>query len=171
MARPQPGDYAPYTISYIDQVKEETITDALDKHSPEIIAFFRKLPVDKASFRYAPGKWSLKQVLQHIIDTERIFTFRALTFARRDDISLPGFDENIYADNSNGDDREWSDLLAEFTALRTSTDYLFKSFNSETLKQDGTANNQRVTVNALCYISLGHVLHHMNVISERYMAT
>lgn len=169
MARPQPGDYAAYAKSYIDLVTADDVNAATKLYQPKLLEFFKTLPKDKVSYRYAPGKWSLKQMLQHIIDAERIFSYRALTFARQDPNALPGFKESEYAENSHADQREWNDLLIEFSSVRTATDLLYNSFTDNDLQQRGVANNSPVTVNALCFISYGHILHHINIIKDRYI--
>jgi len=118
---------------------------------------------------YAPGKWTSKQMLLHIIDTERVFAYRALRFARGDAQALAGFDENDYADNGGANARSMNDLLAEYAAVRAATLALVNSFTPEQLQQRGTANNAAVTVNALLYILPGHERHHLNVFRERYL--
>ncbi len=133
------------------------------------VIFFKNIPVQKANYQYAAGKWTLKEMLLHIIDTERIFAYRAVSIARGDKTPLPGFDENTYAANSMADKRSWESLLQEFAAVRQSSDLLLQSFNDEQLLQSGTTNNYPTTVNALAFIIYGHILHHIAVIKERYL--
>jgi len=169
MAKPQSGDFAEYYGRYVNMVDTDNLSAAISNYALQITEFFKSIPDDKAGYRYAEGKWSLKELLQHIIDTERIFSYRALCIARKDATPLPGFDENTYAANSNADARDWRDLLHEFERVRNSTDLLYKSFSEEQLQQKGTSNNNPITVNALGFITIGHILHHKNVIADRYL--
>jgi uncharacterized damage-inducible protein DinB len=169
MARPVSGSYPAYFQNYINQVKAENIAEAVDKYGKAVVDFFRGIPEDKSTYRYAEGKWSLKEMLLHIIDTERIFGYRALSIARKDQTPLPGFEENDYALNSNADKRLWIDLLDEFEASRKSTDLLVKSFTEEQLQQQGTTSNQPNNVIAICFVIYGHILHHINIVNERYL--
>lgn len=169
MPRPAPGSFPAFFEKYINRVEAESVTEAIDKYGTAVVDFFKSIPEEKAVYRYAEGKWSLKEVLLHITDTERIMCYRALCMARKDKTPLPGFDENLYALNSNADNRKWQNLLTEFEASRKSTDILVKSFDEEQLEQQGITNNLPNTVNAICYIIYGHMLHHINVVKERYL--
>ena len=119
---------------------------------------------------YAEGKWTIKEVLQHLIDTERIFNYRAVCFARKEAASLPGFEENDYAANSNANSRTWQSLVGEFLAVRLGTEMMYNSFTEEMLSTAGKANNNEVTVGSIGFISIGHFYHHKKVIEERYFA-
>jgi uncharacterized damage-inducible protein DinB len=132
--------------------------------------FFNSITEEQSTYKYAEGKWSIKEVLQHVIDAERIFAYRSLTFARKDNNTLPSFDEKNYAANSNGNTRAWHELVEEFKALRKSTELLFNSFTKENLNAIGKASDYTITVLALGYIIVGHVAHHINIIRERYIA-
>ena len=124
----------------------------------------------EAELTFVPeGKWSIKEILQHVIDAERVFAYRSLTFARKDNNTLPSFDEKDYAANSNGNNRAWHELVEEFKALRKSTELLFNSFTKENLNAIGKASDYTITVLALGYIIVGHVAHHINIIRERYL--
>lgn len=169
MSRPLPGTFPAYFDHYINLVETSSAIEAIDKYSDQLIIFFSGLPEEKANYKYAEDKWTLKDVLQHIIDCERIFAYRALTIARGDKTPLPGFDENLYAKNSNSGNRTWSSLLNEFKLVRQSSDILLKNLNNEQLQQIGTSNNNPMSVNALVYIFYGHILHHINIINERYL--
>ena len=169
MARPQPGTYPAYFQNYVQQVDADSVMEAVEKYGMQVVESFKNIPAEKAGFRYAEGKWTLKEMLQHIIDTERIFAYRALTIARKDETPLPGFDENAYAANSKADARSWESLLSEFEALRGSTDLMLKSFDAEQLEQAGTTNNNPTTVNAIAFVVYGHILHHLNIVNERYL--
>jgi uncharacterized damage-inducible protein DinB len=127
------------------------------------------IPRDKVDYCYAEGKWTVKELVQHLIDAERIFAYRALTIARGDQTPLPGFDETTYAAASKADARKWEDLVEEFKAVRQSTDLLFKSFTEDQLQQRGTTNQHKNTVNAIGFTAFGHLLHHKNILEEKYL--
>jgi uncharacterized damage-inducible protein DinB len=150
-------------------VNEDHVKDAFQNQADVINNFFDKISEEKSGHAYAPGKWTIKELLQHIIDAERVFAYRALCFARKDAASLPGFDENNYADNSYANERDWQSLVDELKAVRKTTEILFDSFNTDMLNHSGIANNNPVTVNAIGFIIVGHLNHHMNIISERYL--
>ncbi len=168
MPKPAPGTYPPYFEKYINRVETDSVTEAINKYEHSLIEFFENIPEDMAGHRYAEGKWSVKEMLQHIIDTERIFGYRALSIARKDKTPLPGFDENTYANASKADKRSWNSLIEELKAVRTSTDLLLKSFTEEHMQQTGITNEYPNTVNAISYIIFGHVLHHKKILEERY---
>ena len=142
MPRPQKGDYANFYQTYIDKTTSSDIQSLVKENSQAILNFLLDLPENKADFRYAPGKWTLKQVLQHELDTERIMVYRALTFARNDKTALPGFDENEYATNTTLEHRTLHSLIEEFTALRNSTDYFLLSLSEQQINRSGIANGQ-----------------------------
>lgn len=169
MARPQPGDFAPFYQNYINLVEADDLQEAFSKYNQIIKSFYNQLPEAKGNYAYADGKWTVKEVLQHIIDAERVFAYRALCFARKDKTAFPGFDENAYAVNSNANGRTLTDLQIEFSAVRHSTNLLFQSFFEEQLAELGTASNNAVTVNAIGFIIIGHLLHHKNVLEQRYL--
>ncbi len=169
MSRPKTGSYPAYFEHYIKLVETPTAKEAIEKYSDQILIFFNGLPQQKEDYRYAEGKWTLKELLQHIIDCERIFAYRALTIARGDKTPLPGFDENLYAENSKAGKRTWDSLLTEFKTVRQSSDVLLKNLDDEQLQQTGTSNNNPMSVNALVYIFYGHILHHIGIINERYL--
>jgi uncharacterized damage-inducible protein DinB len=160
---------AEYYHRYLDLVKEEKLLEALDKNTRRFKKFLDKIPNRKADFSYAEGKWTLKELLQHIIDTERVFAYRALSFARRDPNSLPSFDEKIWAQQAPASSRKWKDLLAEWKAQRKSTQLMFASFHDEQLLAVGTANGNPVNPLALGFLCCGHVTHHINVIKQKYL--
>lgn len=168
MAFPSEGDYAPYYKKYIDKVKGDTIADIIRNHSEDIFFYYNNIPEDKAGYAYAEGKWTVKDVLQHVIDAERVFSYRAMRISRNDSTPLPGFDENEYAKYSGASARSLSSLKEELAAVRNATDLLLQSFTEEQLAIKGTASDQPVTVNALAYIIYGHLIHHKNILEERY---
>jgi uncharacterized damage-inducible protein DinB len=164
-------EYAPYFEQYIKlvQVEETSIIESLESSQKEFESLLRNVSKEKHGFSYAEGKWTLKEVLQHIIDTERIFCYRALCFARNDKTSLPGYDQDIFVDNDNANDRNYYDLLEEMEVLRTSTIHLYKSFSEEALLRIGVASDEKMSVRALGYLFSGHQIHHLNVVKERYL--
>ncbi len=169
MPKPSAAEYPEYFGRYISQVEEEDLGEAFKNQISKIIAFLGSIDEVKAGYAYAPGKWSLKEVLQHIVDAERIFAYRALCFARNETISLPSFDENIYAENSDANKRSWKSLSNEFIDVRRSTEDLYKSFSDTMLQQTGVANNNQTSVLSMGFITIGHVTHHIKVVKERYM--
>lgn len=164
-----PRTYPAFIDGYLSFVHADTVAEAIKKYSGSISDFFKNIPAEKISYRYAEGKWNIKEMLQHIIDAERIFAYRALRIARHDKTPLPGFDEKDYAAAGNADERSWENLLEEFEAVRKSTDLLLQSFTPDQLKQSGTTNNQPNTAEALSFLIFGHILHHINVLKERYL--
>jgi len=170
MPRPNEQDYAPYYRNYINLVEAEDLQEAFSKYNQVIKSFYNSLPESKGNFAYAEGKWSIKELLQHVIDTERIFAYRALCIARKDTTAFPGFDENQYTLHSNANGRTLTDLQIEFSAVRHSTNLLFQSFFEEQLNERGTASNHSVTVNAIGFMLIGHLLHHKNILEERYLS-
>lgn len=169
MPKLAPGTYPAFAEGYINLVQVETVIEAIEKYTDSIINFFKTIPVERISFRYAEGKWNLKEMLQHIIDAERIFAYRALRIARNDQTPLPGFDENTYAAASNADARSWDDLLQEFEVVRRSTNLLLQSFTQNQLDCAGLTNEQPNTVTAISFTIFGHILHHINIVKERYL--
>ncbi len=170
MSRPLTGTYPVYYETYISKVKEADVRDAFKNQRSVVDHFFDGISEEKAGYAYAQGKWTIKELLQHIIDAERIFSYRALAFSRKETASLPSFDENIYADNSFANERSWKSLVEEFKILRKSTELLFESFNTDMLNHSGIASNNPVTVNAIGFIIVGHLNHHKGVIETRYLS-
>ena len=160
----QPG----YFQVYIDQVKEKQLAEAFTQQSIEIKTLLPSISEEKSMYSYATAKWTLREIVQHLIDSERIFTYRALCFARKDTALLPGFDENDYAVVSNANTRSWESLSAEFVAVRRSTLFLFNSFSAAMLDSKGIANNNTFSVTELGFIIIGHFSHHKKIMEERY---
>jgi hypothetical protein len=169
MPRPHLQRVPEYYHKYISKAEGEDLADVMDRHRRRFSEYLRTLPREKWDYRYAEGKWSVKELVQHIIDSERVFNYRALSIARGDSAQLPGFDENVFAKNSGADSRTPEALLEELESVQTSTALLFKSFSEEQLERSGTANGQPTYVRALGFINAGHALHHMGVLQERYM--
>ena len=170
MPKPSPDSYFAYFKKYVDQVPEEDLSAAFSNQLPVITDLLNSITEEKSMYAYDTGKWTLKELLQHMIDTERIFNYRALAIARKETVALPGFDENSYAANSNANSRSWRTLVDEFLAVRQSTQFLYNSFTDEALASSGTASNNRVTVNSLGFTTLGHFYHHKKVMKERYLS-
>ncbi|SDC94600.1 DinB family protein [Pedobacter soli] len=166
MNRPQPNEYPAWGETYISKVDRD-IFEILNEQVTSIPALFRA-NADKANYAYAEGKWTLKEMLGHIIDTERVFAFRITCFARKEQQALPGFDEDDYVNNARFAERELEDLIEEFAALRKANLYLFKSLNEEDLNSNGIASGREINVRAILFIVGGHVIHHVGVLKERY---
>lgn len=156
---------------YVQQVQEGSLREVLARHADSLPRVLGGLPEERWSHSYAPGKWSIKEVVQHIIDTERIFCYRALAFARGEQAALPGFDENAYAAAADANRRTGDDLLAEFAAVQQATQLMFASFSSEQLASVGTANGNPMYVAGIGYIIAGHCMHHLHILTERYLTT
>jgi uncharacterized damage-inducible protein DinB len=169
LARPAPGTYLPYAQGYIDLIPEGADPLTLLRQQPaELHRDLARLTEGQALMRYAPGKWTPKEMLLHITDVERIFTYRALRFARGDSQALPGFDENEYAAASEANDRSMSDLLTEYHAVRAATLAFFGSLTPAQLDRVGLANGAPTSVLALLFITAGHERHHLGILRERY---
>lgn len=171
MKSPQmiPSEYNSYYQTYIDLVEDTSLLDGLSVGLENIQSFFMNLPEEKLNFQYAVGKWTPKEILQHITDTERVFAYRALYFARNRGANLEGFEENTFAENAQAGTKTLTDLLDEYIAVRVATICLFKSFNEDHLKTIGTANRSDMSVRATGFIICGHAIHHCNIIKERYL--
>jgi len=167
--KPVEGEYLPYQISYISKVADGDLISIMKKNIEETTALLNSLPEEKISYRYAEGKWDIAEVLQHLIDTERIMCYRALRFARNDKTELPGFEQDDYVKEANTGERKFIEMLEEFAAVRASTISLFESFNDTLLNRSGVANKGTVKVKSLAYVIAGHELHHVGIIKERYL--
>ncbi len=166
----QNSEYATYYAGYISAVSDEyNLTEELEISVHRLIKFVQNIPMDKFDYRYADGKWTIKDILLHLIDAERIFAYRALRFARRDSTPLASFDENVYVDVAHANNRSIQNLLTELAVVRQSTLSLFKSFSEEDLMQIGTASNNPMSVRALGFVIIGHQNHHQRVFEERYL--
>jgi len=166
----QPDEYAEYQQAYISLVDDAWgLTEELEVSVHAFIKFVQDIPMDKYDYRYAKGKWTIKDIIQHLIDTERIFAYRALRFARNDSTALPGFEENAYAAVANGSDRKLQEMLVELALVRQCTIALFKSFIEEDLLRRGVASGYNLSVRAVGFIIIGHQNHHMKIFKERYL--
>lgn len=169
MPRPDLSRTPQFFHTYINQAPGNDVNKLISEQSAFLFRFLSRIPVSKRKYRYARGKWTIQEMLQHMIDTERVFAYRALCFARQEKASLPSFDENSYADHSGAGRRDWNDLINEFKAVRRSTEILFRSFNKKQLQTTGIANQHPVSVLAMGFIIAGHVNHHCRVLKERYL--
>ncbi|MFM7645092.1 MAG: DinB family protein [Sphingomonadales bacterium] len=169
MSRPLPTDCSHFYHHYIEftEVEEATLLPAF--YGSQIATFFSSLPIAKGTYAYAPEKWTLNQVLQHLLDVERVFVFRLLWIVRADGQPLPGFDENRFAEMAPANNRTMTDLVQEWLLIRESTNRFVSSLREEDLERKGIVDGSSITANALCYITYGHILHHMSVIRGRYL--
>jgi hypothetical protein len=169
MPRPDLSRVPEFYHNYISHVKEDELMQAFKNNTASFLSFAKSIPAEKQNYRYADGKWTVMEVVQHIIDAERIFSYRALRIARKDTTPLPGFDEKLFTANAKADKRNWNDLIEEFTAVRKATEILFASFDDEQLESEGISNNNPVYVLGIGFICVGHCTHHRQVIEERYL--
>lgn len=165
----KPGSYPSHFYPYIQLVENEDLNVVLKNQIETSKQFFSSIPEEKTYYRYAEGKWSIKEVLQHIIDTERVFAYRGLAFARKETSILPNMDENHYAENSNTNSRKWQDLIEEFIAVRQSILLLYQSFSEAQLELTGKTINYEMSAKAMGYTIAGHLAHHVNILKERYL--
>jgi uncharacterized damage-inducible protein DinB len=168
-ARPAASEYLPYYSRYIEKVEGDDVIAALKSQLRETIAFLNCISNEEASSRYEPGKWSVREVLGHVIDTERIFAYRALRIGRGDATPLAGYEQDDYIKGAAFDRVRWSALIEEFELVRRANILMFSGFTDDAWMRSGTANNAAVTARALAWIIAGHELHHRSVIEEKYL--
>ena len=169
MTKPDSANVPPFYRGYVENVKDMDVIEALLQSSKVALQVFRGIPEDMGEYRYTEGKWSIKELLNHMMDAERIFAYRALRFSRNDKTNLQGFEENDYAPLANAHGRTVAQLTDEMDRLRLTTIDLYKSFTPAMLKREGQANNSKVSVLNLGYIIAGHETHHRKIIVERYL--
>ena len=162
-------EFAPFYSTYISMVDEVDLVEELEISVHEFIKFIQNIPLDKYDYRYAEGKWTIKDIIQHLMDAERIFAYRALRIARNDKTPLASFEENDYADIAGANERSIRDLLTELAIVRQSTIALFKTLSEEVLQRVGIASGFEVSVRALGFIIIGHQKHHEKIFKERYL--
>jgi uncharacterized damage-inducible protein DinB len=167
--RPLNSEYPVYYHTYIGKVNTDDLLIALEVGLTQIETFVSTLTEEQANYRYAPGKWSIKELLVHLMDAERIFGYRALRFARNDKTELSGFDENQYVPESNAESRSLTNIMTEYKAVRQATIEFYKNITDQMLDRSGRANGNEISVRALGYTIAGHEIHHMQVIKERYL--
>jgi hypothetical protein len=169
MQRPDPSDYKPYQEAYIITVEGNNILKVLEEQLKNIPDFLNSIPEIKGNYSYTEGKWTIKEVIEHITDTERIFAYRALCIARGENQVLPGFEQDDYADAANSNERNLIDLIEEFRKVRAANLSLFKSFSEEVINKKGNVSDYQITVNAILYVIAGHLNHHINILKEKYL--
>ena len=168
MKRPEATEYADYYAKYISKVPGEDVVDVLESERQQMLQLFSGLTERDGSFRYAPGKWTVKEILGHITDAERIFAYRALRIGRGDQTPLPGFEQDDFVKNGGFASRTLADLVEEFGAVRGASIALFRSFDDEAWAKRGVASQKEVSVRALAFITAGHQIHHRMILEERY---
>lgn len=166
MKRPQANEYPIWAENYISKVNGD-VFELLNEQKQAVKVLFEK-NTDQQNYAYATGKWTLKEMLGHIIDTERILVYRLTSFARNEKQQLPGFDEDEYVNNARFATRNLNDLTAEFVALRNANFYLFKSLSEEELDRSGVASGREISVRAILFVIAGHIQHHLQILKERY---
>lgn len=168
--RPQAGEYSPYYERYISLVKGDDILNALDQQRRETMTLLCSVSEEDGNFRYAPGKWSAKEVLGHVCDTERVFAYRAMRISRADATPLEGFEQDDYVRSGPFAGATMADLIEDFIAIRRATLSLLRYLDQDAWTRRGVANKNEVTVRALAYITAGHELHHRTILKEKYFA-
>jgi len=171
MNRPEETEYAPHYQSYVERVSESDIMAVLRGELDDLDVLLGRVPAEKETYAYAEGKWTVREIIGHLIDGERVFGYRALCIARGEKQNLPGFDQNDYMLTAPYGHIELEDLLSELRLVRLSNIAMFRSLDEEAWNRAGTANGNEITVRALAFIMAGHVRHHMNVLKERYLAS
>ena len=166
--RPEPSEHFEYYRRYIDLVPDGDILSRLAEECRRTLDLLGGVAADREQYAYAPGKWSVREVIGHLVDTERLFAYRALSFARRDPTHLPSMEENDWADASNASLRSLADLADEFETVRRSSIFLFAGFDDETSVLRGTASGYEFSVRSIAYIIAGHEMHHRGVLQQRY---
>jgi len=167
--RPAADEYLEYYGTYIKRVPDGDVVESLKQDLSESVKFLRGIPESKFDYRYAPEKWSVREIVGHLSDAERVFQYRAFRFSRADETPVPGFDENLYVANAPFSNVSMPDLIAEFESLRRASIHLFENLDGEAMTRRGTANNSAISVRAIAYILVGHVVHHIGVLKERYL--
>ncbi|MDZ4757090.1 MAG: DinB family protein [Bacteroidota bacterium] len=171
ITKPLPHEYPEWYAAEIAEVSYDELIQGFKESFCKTFDFLLDLDVEILTYRYEPGKWTIKEMWQHIIDTERILCYRALRYARGDQNVLHPFDENEFAAASNAQDRNWRKMLQEYTVVRNGSIMLFESFDDEMLERMGTAGKSKASVRALGFLILGHEIHHINTINEKYLSS
>jgi hypothetical protein len=170
MRRPERSEFADYYSTYVDKVPDGDIRQILETQAVDVPALLEAIPAAQADYRYAADKWSMREVLAHLNDCERLFVFRAFWFARGFSGPLPSFDQNVAMSTAAAGQRSWAHHIDEFRAVRASTLALFRTLPVDAWDRRGVASDNPVTVRALAYITAGHVSHHISLLSERYLS-
>lgn len=166
--RPAPDEYAPYYGRYVSQVGDGDVLSTLKSQLDETLSLLRAIPEGRGGHRYAEGKWSIRESIGHMSDTERVFAYRAMRFSRNDATALPGFDENAFVANARFDERTLASLVDEFEAVRRATIAFFAGLTPDEMVRRGTASDNPVSVRALAWIIAGHEMHHREILKTRY---
>lgn len=169
IGRPNSDEAAPYYFTYIDQVADEDVVSLLERQAEEAPAFFGTISAEKSLYRYAPDKWSFREVVGHVNDAERVFAHRALWFARGFEAALPSFEQNIAASNAKADQIDWAEHIEEFRRVHLSSASLFRNMPPDAWMRRGTASGNSFTVRALAFVIAGHLTHHVGILRERYL--
>jgi uncharacterized damage-inducible protein DinB len=167
--RPGPGEYAPFYAGYVAAVPEGDVVEHLAAQAEAMRALLEEVGEARAGHRYAQGKWSVREVVAHVVDAERVFAYRLLRFARADETPLPGFDQNEYAAHSGADGRTLAELADEHAAVRGASLALVRGLPPEAFARGGEASGHRMTVRALVHVIAGHEAHHLRILRERYL--
>ena len=170
MNPPERTEYDPYYQKYVSLVENDDIVGTFASQPTKLQDIFTAMPEDKGSFAYAEGKWSIKEVLGHLIDGERMFAYRLFRIARADETPIEGFEQDGYIENAHSNDRSFADLLEEFTLLRRANILFLNNLSDQDSMRIGTANNAKISARALVYIMAGHIEHHLGILKERYLA-
>lgn len=168
-AKLAPNEYPPYAKIYVEHLENDNILAILQERKEFVKQFYQNISEEQATFAYAPGKWSIKEVLLHVVDSERVFAYRAMSIARGEKKPLPGFDQDLYVQNSFAQKRSLASIIGEFEAVRSASLSLYQNLSSDTLLLEGNANGFSVTVRAFASLSAGHEIHHTKIIAERYL--
>lgn len=169
LGRPEPNEAAPDFYAYINRVPGDNVVSVLENQLEETVAFLRGISEEQSLHRYEPGKWSIRQLLNHVNDGERIFVFRALWFARGFPNPLPGYDQEIGVNGAGADEVSWAALVEEFRSIRLATLAFLRNLPADAWLRSGIANDSPATVRALAYILAGHVAHHTEILKQRYL--
>jgi len=169
MARPDLNRVPEWYHGYISKTTGDDVVRLLDEQISVVTGFMTSIPAEKHDYRYAEGKWSLRDLFQHLLDAERIFAYRALRFARKDPAPLPWFEENDYVTEARASRRNWEEMIGEFTLIRKSNVILFRSFDETEMEREGIASGKSIYVRAIGFIMVGHIYHHIDIIRERYL--
>jgi DinB superfamily len=160
---------AEFYQNYISKAPDDNVVKAIQKNGRNLSKMLKRIPKKRHDYAYAEGKWTIRELVQHMIDAERVFSYRATSIARKDPTPLPSFDENVWAANSQASNRGWKEMVEEFRALRAANEILFDSFSEEQLRSIGVASDREINVLALGYIIAGHAEHHLDIVRERYL--
>jgi hypothetical protein len=170
MNRPEPSEYDPYYQTYVSLVENDDIIDTLAAQPTKLHDMLTALPDEKGRFAYADGKWSIKELIGHLIDGERMFAYRLFRISRGDETPIEGFEQDGYIENAHSNDRSFADLLEEFSLLRRANILLLNNLSDEDSMRFGTANNVKISARSLVYIMAGHIEHHLGILKQRYLA-